>query len=302
MGVRVAKKGGGNRSSLRPGELQAVAGAVRTWYIGNRKVPNLDEIDSICSLPRSRITKVLMHDVFLEAMDEAGIPFRKQKGLTAHQHYALMIMTDPNDKRPHHIRLKETGVTGAQWRAWLKNPIFNSFLETFMENALGDHMNAAHLSLMNKVDKGDVRALELYYAMTGRYSASSQQERDVQAVLAGVIEIIQRNVSDQTILSKIADEMRALVGGKKELTAYRSEQIEEAYVVDDEDNETEDYDPKNIFAGAGIVYDPKNSPTYVSDKEAFLEAGGGSVSPDKVKEFDFDFKAGFYDPNTFKKS
>lgn len=285
-------KGKAGSAPIKPYEMSSVCGAVRTWYMGNKTIPTLEELDAICDISKVRIATVLKSDQFLMAMDETGIPFRKAKGLNGHQHFALMILTDPNDKRPFHERLKQIGVTSTMYRAWLKNPIFASFLTTFMNNALQDHETAAHLSLMNKVDRGDVRALELYYAMTGIYDPQSRQERDIQTVLTAVVEIIQRNVTDQSVLANIAEEIQTLMGGKRKpaLPAYRSEQVEDAVIIKDEYGEGVVPDPTGPLVDFEYVEEPMYSPHETNtrrtgqlsfeEKLAFLEEG--KATPDQT--------------------
>jgi hypothetical protein len=134
-------------------------------------------------------------------------------------------MTNPTDRRSFGDRLKDAGVTYVEYKSWMRQPAFASLIENFASRALGDHLAVAHDSLLKQVEKGNTRALEFYYEMTGVYSRGSQQERDVQAVLTGVIDIIQRNVQDQETLALIADEIKILMGGPVStpmaLTAFR---------------------------------------------------------------------------------
>lgn len=272
----------------------------------NKKVPELDQLDGICDVPREKITAVLVHEDFMEAMEDTGIPVRNQKGLNILQHHALVMMTDPTDKRPFHIRLKESGISSATWKAWLRNPVFASFLEQFYENALGDHMNAAHLSLMNQVDKGNVPALTLYYSMTGRYDPRSQQERDVAVVINGLLEILQRKLDPNT-LSEISDELQVLMGRKKAITPVAEPIIDAEEVPEREveltigeaaelarvnsarlqEQRKEKYESEGwvqdgfITAGSSM---PVND--IIPNKEAFLESG--AAQPKNKLTFDTD--------------
>lgn len=253
----------------------------------NKKVPELDQLDGICDVPREKITAVLVHEDFMEAMEATGIPVRDVKGLSIIQHHALVMMTDPNDKRPFHIRLRDAGITSATWKAWLRNPVFASFLEQFYENALGDHMNAAHLSLMNQVDKGNVPALTLYYSMTGRYDPRSQQERDVAVVINGLLEILQRKLDPNT-LSEISDELQVLMGRKKAITPVAEPIIDAEEVLRYEDGERYIKDP----TGPLIEFEELREEKYesegwtISEKEAMLSQG--AARPKNKLTFDTD--------------
>jgi len=280
------------QNKFNRGDFLSVCAAVRTYWLSSKKIPELDQLDVICDVPRQKIAAVLVHEDFMQAMEDTGVPVRSQKGLNILQHHALVIMTDPLDTRPFHIRLKESGISSATWKAWLRNPIFASFLEQFYENALGDHMNAAHLSLMKQVDKGNVPALNLYYSMTGRYDPRSQQERDLTAVISGLMEILQRKL-DPIQLGEISEEIQTLMGGGRKAIepTYRSEQVVDSVVIDTEELRYEDgeryvKDP----TGPLIEFEELREEKYVSElwevhsdsvnKEAFLDAGGAAVSFD----------------------
>lgn len=235
----MGKKGRDIQYHIKDEEFRSVCAAARTAYFAAGRIPTLDEIDAVCDVSTGRIAKVLVKEEFVTVMKASGINWTKNKGLNAKQHYMLMVLTNPNDKRSFEQRLKDGGVTRTEYSAWMRQPAFKSIIEEFAERALGDHMVVAHDSLMKQVEKGNTRAIEFYYAMTGRYSANSQQERDLQAVLTGVIDIIQRNVTDPAVLANIASEMKTLMGAPVRtagaLTAYREEMaVEDAHIINDQ--------------------------------------------------------------------
>jgi hypothetical protein len=212
---------------IKDEEFRSVCSAARSAYLAKGSLPTLDEINAVCDVPRGRIAKVMVQPEFVQVMEATGINWRLNKGLTAKQHYVLQIMTNPTDKRSFADRLKDAGVTYVEYKSWMRQPAFASLIENFAQRALGDHLTVAHDSLLKQVEKGNTRALEFYYEMTGVYSKGSQQERDVQAVLTGVIDIIHRNVKDPDVLSSIASEIKVLMGGPVStpmaLTAFRDE-------------------------------------------------------------------------------
>lgn len=224
---------------IKDEEFRSVCAAARTAYLAKGSLPTLDEINAVCNVQRGRIAKVMVEPEFVQVMEASGINWRLNKGLTSKQHYVLQVLTNPSDKRAFGDRLRDAGVTYVEYKSWMRQPAFASLIENFATKALGDHLTVAHDSLLKQVEKGNTRALEFYYEMTGVYSRGSQQERDVQAVLTGVIDIIQRNVQDAGILADIASEIKTLMGGPvttpMALTAFREEMgVEDAFVVSDE--------------------------------------------------------------------
>lgn len=205
-------------------EFRSVCAAARTAFIAKGSTPNLDELDAVCEVPRGKIARIISEDSFAETLELTGIRWRQKKGLTALQHMVLVSLTDPHDKRPVHKKLADFGVSGVMYKSWLRQPLFAGLVDQFAEQALGDHMAVAHTALMNQVAKENLSAIQFYYELTGRHDPRQKQERDVQTVIAQVIDIIQRNVPLE-FQAKIAEEMAAIQGKPvpKELTAYRPE-------------------------------------------------------------------------------
>lgn len=240
-------KGRNRQVRIKDEEFRSVCAAARTAWHAKGGLPTLDEINAVCDVPRGRIAKVLVKSEFIDVMNACGINWKLSKGLTAKQHYVLQVLTNPTDKRAFADRLKDAGVTYVEYKSWMRLPTFVSLIENFAEKTLGDHLTIAHDSLLKQVEKGNVRALEFYYEMTGRYNRGSQQERDLQSVITGVIDIIQRNVTDQAVLANIAEEMKVLMGKpvtnqKLELTDYREEMgTEDAFLPEEMPDEFRPY-------------------------------------------------------------
>lgn len=218
-------------------EFREVVVSARTAYraLGTvKRNPTIDEIDAVCTVPMHKIAKIISTESFVKAMTACGINWKQSKGLSAKQQYVLAILTDPNNRRTFESRLKMAGVTNGEYQNWMKQPLFASLINNFSEQAITDHMAQVHNSLLNQADKGNMAAITLYYAMTGRYNPQSQTERDINSVLVQVIDIIQRAGLDQDKLELIAGELKALMSGsvksdQRELTSFRSEREDLEY-------------------------------------------------------------------------
>lgn len=204
--------------------FNVVCGAARTYYqITRGRLASVEQlielIDTYSTKPRTTkpiVAAVIQSEEFLNAMEISGIKWRRSDGLTGKQHYGLMIATNPYDKRPLGIRLKEARITWAEWTAWMKNPRFERIIEQFAENALQEHMAQAHNALIAQVDRGDTNAIKFYYELTGRYRPGTQNQQDIASVLMQVVEIISKHVKDPDALAAIADEMQGVVKPERE--------------------------------------------------------------------------------------
>lgn len=231
------------RAAYNEQEFREVCAAARTAYIRNRerRVPTIEEVEAVCSLPRKKMLRVMADEQFVNAMESTGINWRKNKGLTSDQHLALLVLTDPNDRRPYHRKLDDIGCTPAKYRSWMRNPLFSNLINEFVSDALDDHKVVADTALMQKVATGDVPALNLYYAMTGIYDPREKQERDVQAVIHQLTDIITRLVPVE-YQAAIAEEIARLQGRTKpkplETRGFRDEMpkkgLEPTFVAIDE--------------------------------------------------------------------
>lgn len=231
-------------------DLQAVVAATRTAYQLNRgRVPTVEQIHAYCDRSKKVVQDVIQKDEFMAAMARSGINWQRYKGLSAAQNYALMIVTDANDRRGFLSRLKAAGITTTQWRGWLKQPVFASCLKELTGVALQEHETAANNALMKKVEAGDVNAIKFYYEMTGIYNPAKQQDRDVMEVLSAVIEIISRRVKDPATQFAIAEELQGLIG--KRPVAGTTIVRELGAVADDADQYTKTWVSKTYTGDLG---------------------------------------------------
>lgn len=193
-----------------------VIGAAYTAWVGNRGVlPSVDDIHRYYpEVAKRKISAILATEEFAEAIRNRGLPWdagNYRAGLTAAQQFAISIITNPTDKRNLKAKLASAGVTYAQYRAWLKDPLFNRYLNTVTEGMLSEHTGDLHTALMNRALNGDLNAIKYVYELNGRFDPASRQMADVTVLVERIIEIVMRNVSDPVVLAKIAGEMRGVI-------------------------------------------------------------------------------------------
>jgi hypothetical protein len=186
-----------------------VIGGAATLYVQNSVFPTAKEIYGLTRVPIKYIVKVLESDVFETAMQERGIPTR-ETGLTARQMYALSLLADPHTRKTVPQRLRTAGISMNVYKAWLARPEFADAVHRLAENSLGQHMHSVHESLLREAIKGNMKAIEYYYSMTGRHDTNKQQVIDVMQILAKAVEVIQTYVKDPIALELIANEMKRI--------------------------------------------------------------------------------------------
>jgi hypothetical protein len=117
------------------------------------------------------------------------------------------------DRRSKSQKLKDFGVSPAEFNNWKKDPVFNAYQRQRSEAMLGDSIPDVHLSLITSASNGDVGAMKLFYEITGRHGAQTQQETNIKAMLVALTEAVQEHVQDPDTLRKIATAMQNATGG-----------------------------------------------------------------------------------------
>jgi hypothetical protein len=230
----VAKKSNRNRVPeyhIKDSEFRSAVAAARTAYMvrNDGLAPTIEEVNAVCEVPMHRLGRILSSEEFNVLMTASGIPWKRVKGLSTEQNYMLLILSNPQEKRSFEQCLRDAGVTWTTYKSWMRQPLFSGIIKQLSSQALGDHETVANNALMKKVETGDVRALEFYYRMTGIYDPNATQERDMQSVVAGIVDIMQRNIKDPDLLKIIAGEIKTLMSGGRpgagEISgSYREEQ------------------------------------------------------------------------------
>lgn len=196
---------------------------------GTKTLPDVKEIARHCYHTERSVSKVVATEEFRMAMREKGIYWTARDGLTPEQIYAIGILTNPSDKRDMNGKLKAAGINYQIYRGWLKQPSFRVAIRQIGEEMLDDHIQDVNTALVNRAVGGDIRAIELYNQITGRFDPAKQQAQDLGNLVNTLMEIIFRSVTDIAVLKKITNDFeKALDGGKIE-----PELIVDAEVIDD---------------------------------------------------------------------
>lgn len=162
---------------------------------------------------------------FLAALDEQGIVIRDNDWATKYSLTPIQItaadsILDLADTRSQKKKLQDINVTTQQWETWLKDPVFADYMKTRAENILKEHGHVANLALMDKVQQGDIKAIEYLNEMTGKYIRPRSNSygingMDVMNIIESIIEIIDLRVLDVDIKLLIAEDIKSLIARKQ---------------------------------------------------------------------------------------
>lgn len=218
------------------------------WQHSGRAVPWDTIVATIGSqIPLDRLIKILGSKTFFARMQSRGINWLenwtidgynsavKRDRLTPQQVAAMAAVTDPTDRRALKTKLAAVGITYNKWRSWLSDPSFADVFKEVSENILKDNIGTVHTRLVQKAENGDTNAMKLFYEVSGRHDPNRQQMLDFTKVLALMLEVLQRHITNPTILLNITQDLDKIMNGKaignlKELPA-NYEEIVDAEVI-----------------------------------------------------------------------
>jgi hypothetical protein len=149
---------------------------------------------------------------FATACERRGILMDRESGLTEQQAFALTVLSDFTDKRVMSKRLGDIGVPMAQFRAWMRQPLFSRLYHERAEQNVADVVPVALNNLVSNIDNGDQRAIEFGLKMTGRYDPQSIEVANARAVVTTIVELVMQ-YADETAQRKI------LAGVEAKMTA-----------------------------------------------------------------------------------
>lgn len=150
--------------------------------------------------------------------------------LTEAQLAAANCYLDITDRRPVHIKLKDLGIANIQFQGWLKNPNFKKYIQERAEELFDDAMPFAHRQLVQKVMDGDIKALRLFYEISGRYTGHTPEQQNFAIAMQRLVEAIQMEISDPDVLQRIATRFQAISEGKNPVSVVQSKPEPAPYI------------------------------------------------------------------------
>lgn len=169
--------------------------------------------------------RLLNSQPYLERLIAEGIPKgqlielrsgrRDRKVLSELQMTAVATYMDLHDPNSQRKKLAELGIPSNTWAMWLRDPVFQQYIQQRATNMLKDNRHEGIFSLLQKVRAGDIRAIETYLDVTGVHSKTpvghpsnnSGSPLDVKAFLVRVMETIQKHVPNPDVMDAIANEL-----------------------------------------------------------------------------------------------
>lgn len=191
------------------------------WNLSG-SLPTLERAQEL-GLAKAKYEKALLKTQFQAALAERGIVLRnanepfKARLLTAEQLAVANTLLDLTDTRSQKKKLQDLNVSTVKYQAWLKDPVFRRYLQDRAEATLDDNAHEVNMALMDSVRSGNVKAIEYYNEITGRFVPMSRRGSshapnvDTHTLITRIIEIIQKRVKDPALQGAIGQDLRNLI-------------------------------------------------------------------------------------------
>jgi hypothetical protein len=182
------------------------------WWKYNR-IPTDDELMREYAASTD-VDAVLENKDIVRYLISNGVPVDGTVVITPKQVRWIDTLCAANDSRTFAMKLKESNVTMAQHNTWMKNPIFQSALQSRLERILPDERVRVHSALAREASAGNVPAVKLYLQLTGELTEGQASEKaETAKLMQGILEILETHVDRATLLALADDFDHLLVHG-----------------------------------------------------------------------------------------
>lgn len=156
--------------------------------------PNPQEVDEF-----------LEDESFIRSLDERGIipPWELQNnpvGLSREQLAVASALNSIKDRRSDSKKLADLGISTRKFQGWMHSKTFTNYMKLSANNLLENAEAEAHMGLLRSLGNNNVAAQKLYFEMTGRWNPAYEDAVNVQELMTGFIEIIQKHLGGNTEL------------------------------------------------------------------------------------------------------
>jgi hypothetical protein len=120
--------------------------------------------------------------------------------LTPKQLAAVQIMFNFHDGRSDIKKLRDLGINPQTWDNWLRDPIFQKYVQQKVGNLYEDQLHEVDKALFLKARTGNVDAIRLVNAITGRHQVAEAPKIgtvDAHVFLMKLFEVLQAKLITQ---------------------------------------------------------------------------------------------------------
>lgn len=193
--------------------IKTTVALIETYYWKYKRIANDEELFREYLL-ETNVTAVLGSKELLRYLSEQGVPVDGTPTLSPKQVRWIDALCGAADPRPIGTKLKDFGISLQTHNTWLKNPLFQSALQSRIESVLPDERVRVHQALARESTGGNVQAIKLYLTLTGELQENVTSDKgEAASLMQGILEILESHVSGATLHALAEDFDYLLVHG-----------------------------------------------------------------------------------------
>jgi Helix-turn-helix of insertion element transposase len=193
--------------------IKTTVALIETYYWKYKRIATDEELFREYLL-ETDVNLVKANVELVRYLADQGVPIDGTVTLTPRQVRWIDVLCSANDPRPLTFKLKDFGLSLATHNKWLKNPLFQSALQSRVESILPDERVRVHQALARESAGGNVTAIKLYLTLTGELiEQGSGSKEETASLMQGILEILESHVSSTTLLALAEDFDYLLVHG-----------------------------------------------------------------------------------------
>lgn len=192
---------------------------IETYHTAFGDFPGRSQINQAAETANGSPFKAYEIDAFLDdeltvkSLEERGIvpPWILEKnpsGLTSEQLAVAAVINNVKDRRSDAKKLSDLGISSRKFNGWMHSRVFTDYLRVSANKIIEHSEHEAHMGLLRAVNAGNTKAIETFFAMTGRWNPAQENTVNLQQLTTRFIEIIQTHVRDPNILMAIAADLQ----------------------------------------------------------------------------------------------
>jgi hypothetical protein len=214
-------------------EKNIVSYCEQYYHLNNGQFPTFEQIAFAHNYSIIETKYFFQNQQMIQALKRRGIDIdvlltqHANTYLSPTQIATALVISNFADTRPFDSKLEAIGVTPTEYYAWLKSPNYRNFVGELADQALDNIRPEAMTAFAQLIRDGDVRALRMYFEMTGAFEDNNETVKNLKLTLARVVESVARHVNDPTTLAKISAEITAIAPAASNAAVTIKGEIEE---------------------------------------------------------------------------
>lgn len=209
-------------SGVEPHTFRNALAAVDVLYRREGVFPTIDEVyKSWPKITKKTYSKIFATSEFKQALELRGIDMQPSLGLSEEQSMAILLLSDPTDRRTTSTKLRQLGISMPKYQAWMRQPLFSQTLRQRAEQNIGDAIPVALNRLIGNAEAGDQRAIEKLLEVSGRHNPAQTEIANAREVVLRLVEIILSRVHDQPTRNAILQDLTATMQDVSDVTIIK---------------------------------------------------------------------------------